>query len=44
MIVKVNIKFGVTLVLEKTLESPLDCQEIQQSILRRSVLGVHWED
>ena len=29
MIVKVNIKFGVTLVLEKTLESPLDCKEFQ---------------
>ena len=27
-----------TVVLEKTLESPLDCKEIQQ------VLGVHWKD
>ena len=26
------------MVLEKTLESPLDCKEIQ------SVLGVHWRD
>ena len=29
--------------LEKTLESPLDCKEIQPS-WRRSVLGVHWKD
>ena len=29
MIVKVNIKFGVILGLDKTLESPLDCKEIQ---------------
>ena len=33
-----------TVVLEKTLESPLDCKEIQQSILRRLVLTVHWKD
>ena len=31
-----------TVVLEKTLESPLDCKEIQPA--RRSVLGVHWKD
>ena len=31
-------------VLEKTLESPLDCKEIQPVHSRRSVLGVHWED
>ena len=30
-------------VLEKTLESPLDCKEIQP-LHRRSVLGVHWKD
>ena len=33
-----------TVVLEKILESPLDCKEIQQSILKRSVLSVHWKD
>ena len=32
-----------TVVLEKTLESPLDCKEIQPS-WRRSVLSVHWKD
>ena len=30
--------------LEKTLESPLDCKEIQPVHPRRSVLGVHWKD
>ena len=33
-----------TVVLEKTLESPLDCKEIHQSILKKPVLGVHWKD
>ena len=33
-----------TAVLEKTLESPLDCKEIQPVHLRRSVLGVLWKD
>ena len=34
-----------TVLLEKTLESPLDCKEIQPSpSWRRSVLGFHWED
>ena len=34
-----------TVVLEKTLESPLDCKEIQPvHRKRRSVLGVHWKD
>ena len=34
-----------TVVLEKTLESPLDCKEIQPVYPeRRSVLGVHWKD
>ena len=40
-----------TMVLEKTLESPLDCKEVQPSSpsrsspsWRRSVLGVHWKD
>ena len=34
-----------TVVLEKTLESPLDCKEIQPvHPKRRSVLGVHWKD
>ena len=33
-----------TVVLEKTLESPLDCKEIQPvHPKRRSVLGVHWK-
>ena len=33
------------MVLEKTLESPLDCKEIQPVYpKRRSVLGVHWKD
>ena len=32
-----------TVVLEKTLESPLDCKEIQPD-QRWSVLGVHWKD
>ena len=31
-----------TVVLEKTLESPLDCQQIQPVHPRRSVLGVYW--
>ena len=33
-----------TVILEKTLESPLDCKEFQPVHLRRSVLGVHWKD
>ena len=34
-----------TVVLEKTLESPLDCKEIQPvHPKRRSVLSVHWKD
>ena len=33
-----------TVVLEKTLESPLDCKEIQPSILKKSVLNIHWKD
>ena len=35
-----------TVVLEKTLESPLDCKAIQpvHPKGRRSVLGVHWKD
>ena len=31
------------MVLEKTLQSPLDCKEIQPVHQRRSVLGVHWK-
>ena len=36
----------LTVVLEKTLESPLDCKEIQSVHSKgdRSVLGVHWKD
>ena len=34
-----------TVVLEKNLESPLDCKEIQPVHLkRRSVLNIHWKD
>ena len=36
-----------TMVLEKTLESPLDCKEIQPvhpDWIRKSVLNVHWKD
>ena len=33
-----------TVALEKTLESPLDCKEINQFILRKLVLSVHWKD
>ena len=33
-----------TVVLEKTLESPLDCKEIQPVHPRRSGLDVHWTD
>ena len=33
-----------TVVLEKTLESPLDCKEIQPVHPERSVLGVLWKD
>ena len=33
-----------TVVLEKTLESPLDCKEIQPVHPGWSVLGVHWKD
>ena len=36
-----NWCFG-TVVLEKTLESPLDCKEIQSK--RKSVLNIHWRD
>ena len=32
-----------TVVLEKTLESPLDCMEIQ-SVYLKSVLNIHWKD
>ena len=32
-----------TVVLEKTLESPLDCKEIK-SVHPRSVLNIHWKD
>ena len=37
----------LTLVLEKTLESPLDCKEIQPFHLisiRKSILNFHWKD
>ena len=30
--------------LEKTLESPMDCKEIHQSILKESVLNIHWNN
>jgi len=33
-----------TVVLEKTLESPLDCKEIQPVLERKSVLNSHWKD
>ena len=34
-----------TVVPEKTLESPLDCQEINQSILKEiNPLNIHWKD
>ena len=33
-----------TVVLEKTLESPLDCEEIQPVHLKGSVLNIHWKD
>ena len=33
-----------TVVLEKTLESPLDCKEIQPVHPKGWVLGVHWKD
>ena len=33
-----------TVVLQKTLESPLDCKEIQPVHPKGSVLGVHWKD
>ena len=33
-----------TVVLKKTLESPLDCKEIQPSILKDISPGVHWKD
>ena len=31
------------MVLEKTLESPLDCKEIQQSILKEIIPGISFE-
>ena len=31
------------MVLEKTLESPLDCKELQQSILKEISPGISWE-
>ena len=33
-----------TVLLQKTLESPLDCKEIQPVHPKWSVLGVHWKD
>ena len=33
-----------TVVLEKTLESALDCKEIQRPSKRKSVLNSHWKD
>ena len=33
-----------TVVLEKTLESPLDCKKIQPVHSKGEVLGVHWKD
>ena len=35
--------FG-TVVLEKTLESPLDIKEIKPVNPRKSVLSIHWKD
>ena len=35
--------FG-TVVLEKTIESPLDCKEIQPVHPKGDKLGVHWKD
>ena len=32
------------LVLEKTLESPLDCKEINQSIRKEINPNIHWKD
>ena len=35
----------LTVVLEKTLESPLDCKEINTvNSKRKSVLNIHWKD
>ena len=33
-----------TVVLEKTLESPLDCKEIQSTPKEKSVLNIYWKD
>ena len=33
-----------TVMLEKTLENPLDCKEIQPISLKKSVLNIHWKD
>ena len=33
-----------TVVLEKTLESPLNCKEMKTVILKKSILHVHWKD
>ena len=33
-----------TVVLEKTLESPLDCKEIKPVILKEITLNIHWKD
>ena len=33
-----------SMMLEKTLKIPLDCKRSNQSILKISVLGVHWKD
>ena len=35
---------ALTVVLEKTLENPLDSKEIQESILRKSVLNFYWKE
>ena len=36
--------FFWTVVLEKTLESPLDCEEIQPVNPKETVLNIHWKD
>ena len=35
---------ALTVVLEETLESPLDCKEIQPVHPKGSVLNIHWKD
>ena len=44
VLILIIVKSSYYVVLEKTLESPLDCKEIQPVHSKGSVLGVHWKE